>query len=110
MTTQVTHNDAAPTASTQASLSEFLGSSAGEDPDETTTGGESTIDYSQVVFASNDGNRYHTVQAGMIPGCPSIDGHKTTLAAAVANGDKPCKRCNPIDHREDAADHATEGR
>jgi hypothetical protein len=109
MSTKTTINDAAPTASTQASLLEFLSASdEDEEPDETTDG-ESIIDYSQTVFASNDGNRYHAVQAGMIPGCPSIDGHKTTLAAAVANGDKPCKRCNPIDHREDAADHATEG-
>jgi hypothetical protein len=94
-------------ASRQVSLSEFLSGSDDEEPDETTNS-ESTIDYSQIVFCSNNGHRYHAAQAGVIPGCPDIDGHKTTLSVARANGDKPCKRCNPIDYRDDAANHQTE--
>jgi hypothetical protein len=106
MSTRTTQHDAVRAASRQASLAEFLGTSDDEEPDEITDS-ESSIDYSQPVFVSNNGNRYHAVQVGVIPGCPDIDGRKTTLSVARANGDEPCKRCNPIDYREDA-DHATE--
>jgi hypothetical protein len=114
MSIKTTHRDAAATASTQVSLSEFLSdfdAEPVEDPDEEPEV-DPTVDLTTVVGVGEEKGHYHKMCAvgdgEIISACPHHDLRLITLREAVEEGSKPCKVCNPTDWRVDP-ENAEEG-
>lgn len=100
--------------SAQVSIAEFLeGCEAAEESTETTDETDTDVDgheddiYSQIVFASRSGERYHKARAGIVPACPMIEAERITLGEAKNRGLKSCGVCGPVKYPCDETDENT---
>jgi hypothetical protein len=116
MTTKVSHNDAAGTASTQVSLGEVLSDfdveEPAEEPDDETEI-DPTVDLSIKVGVGEEKDHYHLMWTvgddEIISACPHHDLQIISLKEAAEEGSQPCEVCNPIDWRLDEENTTEEG-